>query len=184
MRSVSEVGGQAPCHRLSLISLRCSIIVYITVMPGGLHMRVHPPGKAPDLLCPRIQQNRMAQPSWKQDLGRGHQLGRLLHSTQKGQCQRNMIIQKCGMKPLQRRGAEQSGQVREGAEGLTAEWAESLSVAWRALYSHWDAGGTRHGGRIVCKLETSQEVGQPPQERSPFHPAKWWTARLALQREN
>lgn len=144
MRSVSEVGVQVPCHRLSLISLRCSFIVYITVMPGGLHMRVHPPGKAPDLLCPRIQQNRMAQPSWKQDLGRGHQLGRLLHSTQKGQCQRNMIIQKCGMKPLQRRGAEQSGQVREGAEGLTAEWAESLSVAWRALYSHWDAGGTRH----------------------------------------
>lgn len=51
-------------------------------------MRVHPPGKAPDRSCPRIQQNRMAQPSWKQYLGKGHRLDHLLHSTQKGQGQK------------------------------------------------------------------------------------------------
>lgn len=99
-----------PCHRLSLIGLRHSFLVHITVGPGGLHTRVCPPGKAPDLGA--LEYSRRA--GWHGPAVNSTR-EKAINSTACSTARRrgnakNMITQKCGTKSPQERRAEQRGR--------------------------------------------------------------------------
>lgn len=131
LRSVSKVGLGCPCHMLSLIFLRCSFIVHKVSTPGSVLL-------ARLLTFCVLEYSRRT--GWHGLAGNStweKAIGSTACSTacrREGLLPKNIIIQKCGTKTLQERGAEQKGSRRMGQEGEQRQsrsdgWAVSLSIS-------------------------------------------------------
>lgn len=146
MRSLSEVGARVLCLMLSLIFLRYSFNGHITVRPGGLHTTQSVLPASPLTFCV-LDYSRTGwhgpagNSTWEKAID-----STVCSAARRRGIAKKIIIQKCGTKTLQERGAEQGGG-REGTEGL----AEAEPVQWQSpspwpgeLHSLGGLGGTRH----------------------------------------
>ena len=118
MRSLSEVGARVLCHMLSVIFLRYSFNGHITVRQGGLHTTQSALLASPLTFCVLDYSRRTGwhgpagNSTWEKAID-----STVCSTAHRRAIAKKIIIQKCGTKTLQERGAEQGGG-REGTKGL------------------------------------------------------------------